>query len=159
MNNIETIIDFLRYTMSKDFYETKVMPQLQKSEAEAKFIEFEHKIEDLENKYAETVTELKEIKGLLWKRESKKDESIIEFKEKALNIKEVDSIYCKQNPNGVSFLILINPTDLSKTLRQIVSIQIDMENKYDDVFFEFLVENKYSNKSDPSGWSPLLIRS
>ncbi|MFH2112325.1 MAG: hypothetical protein ABIJ47_13820 [Candidatus Bathyarchaeota archaeon] len=118
----------------------------------------EQRIEDVEKKYDDVLLELQEIKGLLWKKESKKEDSILEYKEKASKIKNVLNIYCKPTQDGVDFLILINPEDISNTLRELISLQIEHENKYSDIFFDFRTEPIAPINTDTTGWSPVYVK-
>ena len=48
---------------------------------------------------------------------------------------------------------------MSEALSKIVRIQIEMENKYPDIYFEFLVDPlKNKDDLDTSEWSPLYKR-
>ncbi len=134
---------------------SKKVPQISNGE---KLTQYDKKINELESKYDTMLIELKEIKGLLWKKESKKDESIIYYKEKASRIEAVQIIYCKLNADGVSFLTIFNPENISNTLKEIVNIQIELENRYEDILFDFSLKPTNSTFSISSEWSPLFLR-
>jgi len=116
------------------------------------------RVKSLEGNFTQVLSDLNEIKGLLWKRESKKDESILEFKKNASKIDTVDSIFCKTTEEGVDFLILIDSENFSNTLKEIIAFQIDLEKRYNSILFDFIIEPISELTPNTSGWSPLYIK-
>ena len=116
------------------------------------------RLESLEGKMDIIYNELKGIKSLLYSKEDKKEEAILEFKKLVSELEDVLSVYCQHTTEGVSLWTMINPTNISEALSNVVKIQIEMENKY-DINFRFLVDPLMKEDYfDTSKWSPLFKR-
>lgn len=116
------------------------------------------RFERLEGKVDVISYDVKAIKSLLYSKEEKKEEAILEFKTLASEIEDVLRVYCQLTTEGVSLWTMINPANLSEALSNVVRIQIDMENKY-DIHFRFLVDPLVEEDYvDTSKWNPLYRR-
>jgi hypothetical protein len=116
------------------------------------------------NKLYEKVDGLSEsvesIKSTIYESETTKEEAIIYFKEKINIIKEVKKVYCKQDAEGISFWIFFKTKNTSSTLTKIVNIEIDVDSKYPNIYFNFYVDplNETLSKFERKQWSPLISR-
>lgn len=116
------------------------------------------KFERLEGKVDVISYEVKAIKSLLYSKEEKKEEAVLEFQTLASEIEDVLRVYCQLTTEGVSLWTMINPANLSEALSKVVRIQIEMENKY-DIHFRFLVDPLINEDYlDTSKWNPLYRR-
>jgi len=117
------------------------------------------RLEDIQKKLNILYNDVQEIKSFLEVREQKKDDAILEFKGKIVDVPEVNNVYCKQTVDGISFWTLFESSDPLETLKHIVDIQVELENNYDNIYFEFLIDPLFDESSlDTSGWIPLYKR-
>lgn len=118
----------------------------------------DNRFERLEGKVDIIYNEVKDIKSLLYSKEDKKEEAILEFKKLASEIEDVLCVYCQYTSEGVSLWTMINPTNISEALSNVVRVQIEMENKY-DIHFRFLIDPLMKEDYlDTSKWNPLYRR-
>lgn len=104
-------------------------------------------------------TELNEIKSYIFRREDKKDESLLYYKSAIMNIPNIFSVYCKQEADTVKLMTTISKENSFETLSKIVHIQIDMDNKYPNIYFDFDVKPiDDETQIDTTDWSPLYRR-
>jgi hypothetical protein len=120
----------------------------------------EKQIENLKQNFEELFASVESLKSILYEIDTTKEEAILYFKERLNIIKEVKKVYCKQDAEGLSFWIFFKTKNTSKTLKEIVNVEIDVDSKYPNIFFNFYVDplNEESSKFERKQWSPLISR-
>jgi len=120
----------------------------------------EKQIEDLKQKFEGLSASVESIKSAIYESDTSKEEAILYFKEKLKIIKEVKKVYCKQDAEGISFWVFFMTKNPSKTLAEIVNVEIDVDSKYPNIFFNFYVDplNEELSKFERKQWSPLISR-
>lgn len=120
---------------------------------------YDDRLETLEVKMDLIYKELKSLKSLLSLIEDKKEEAIIEYKRLISPIQGVLLAYCKQTIEGIALWALIDTSKISDTLSKIVQIQIELDNKYPNLYFDFQIDPLINrNELDTEDWSPLFRR-
>lgn len=151
----ESFMNFLSNNKSAnliDLMKVGYVPSSKDQISEDRLIKLERRMEDVYKK-------VEVIRSILESKESKKEDAILEYKKIVSDIEDILFVYCQQTTEGISLWTIIDTNDMSNTLSQLVQIQIELENKYHDLFFEFFVDPMINkDEINTEDWSPLYRR-
>jgi hypothetical protein len=120
----------------------------------------EDRVNNIDLKLDTIAKAVQDIKKYVEIKEDIKEEAILFYKEKISFIKNILSVYCKLDIDKISLLTIIEPREINSTLSSIIKIQIELENKYDKILFDFMVDPLIEgNEINVDGWNPLYKRS
>ena len=152
-------LPYFRRLINEDFFDILLRTEFKSSRPSSGDVLSDERYEEIQRKFNALFKEVREIKSYLEIREKNKEDALLEYKSLIIDIPEVKFVYCKQTTEGISFWTLFEPSNPSETLREIIKIQIDLENKYDKIFFDFLIDPISENKQlDTTDWIPLFKR-
>jgi len=130
----------------------KEQRELSKSSAD----ELRQKVKYLEKHLTDLDERIKRIEQHLKIDFEDKETALFFFKEMMSKIPEVKEIYYKETEDGFIFWTIVDSKDRFETLKKIVQVQIELDKKYKNLFFDFYTNHiKDVDQRELENWKRL----